>query len=121
MEVGGQIKRIRTAKGLSQKEVLNVSGLDKAQFSRIENGKTDPSFSTLEKIANALGVSLSDLFASTQELKEINSHDKSIMEKVSLMETLPEEERKTIYIMLDAFVGKKKLKDALSGVLKDVQ
>ena len=80
-----------------------------------------PSFSTIEKIAKALGVSLAELFASTEELKEINSHDKTIMEKVSLMETLSDEEKKTIYTMLDAFVGKKKLKDALSNVLHDVK
>nr|MBA3899903.1 helix-turn-helix domain-containing protein [Bacteroidota bacterium] len=33
MNLGEQIKRIRTAKGLSQKEVISVSGLDKAQYS----------------------------------------------------------------------------------------
>jgi len=43
------------------------------------------------------------------------------MEKVSQMETLTEDERKTIYTMLDAFIGKRKLKDALSGVLQDVK
>jgi hypothetical protein len=43
------------------------------------------------------------------------------MEKVALVETLQEEERKTIYNMLDAFIGKKKLKDALSSVLQDVK
>ena len=42
------------------------------------------------------------------------------MEKVSLIEGLSEEERKTIYTMIDAFVGKKKLKDTLSYVLQDV-
>ncbi len=67
------------------------------------------------------GVSLADLFASTEELKEINSYDKSIMEKVTLMETLTKEEKHTIYTMLDAFVGKKKLKDALKNVLHDVK
>jgi len=43
------------------------------------------------------------------------------MDKVILVETLPDDERKTIYTMLDAFVGKKKLKDALSNVLQDVK
>lgn len=66
-------------------------------------------------------VSLSDLFASTDELKEINSYDKSIMEKVALLEALSDNEKQTIYTMLDAFIGKQKLKDALSGVLKDVE
>jgi len=36
--------------------------LDTAQYSRIENGKTDPSVGTLERIAKALGVSLAELF-----------------------------------------------------------
>ena len=121
MDLGEQIKRMRNAKGLSQKEVLNISGLDKAQLSRIENGKTDPSFSTLEKIAKALGLSLSQLFASTDELKDVNSLDKTIMEKVALMESLNEHEKNTIYNMLDAFVGKRKLKDALSNVLQDIK
>jgi len=36
------------------------------------------------------------------------------------MEALNDEERKTIYTMLYKFIGKKKLKDALSNVLHDV-
>ena len=121
MHIGEQIKRIRTAKGLSQKEVIVSAGLDKAQYSRLENGKTDPYFSTIEKIAKALGISLAELFVSSDELKEVHSLDKSVMEKVSLIESLADEEKQTIYNMLDAFVGKKKLKDTLSNVLKDVK
>ncbi|MCB0803964.1 MAG: hypothetical protein KDB74_12770 [Flavobacteriales bacterium] len=34
---------------------------------------------------------------------------------------LSEEERQTLYTMLDAFVGKKKLKDTLSTVLNDMK
>jgi len=120
MNIGENIKRIRMTKGLSQKEVTINAGLDTAQYSRIENGKTDPSVTTLERIAKAMNVSLADLFADTKELREINSFDRSIMDKVILVETLPDDERKTIYTMLDAFVGKKKLKDALSNVLQDV-
>ena len=43
------------------------------------------------------------------------------MEKVSLIEDLSEEERNTLYFMLDAFLGKQKLKDVLSNVLNDVK
>lgn len=101
--------------------IIAIAKLDAAQYSRIENGKTDPSVSTLERIAKALGVSLADLFASTDELKEINSYDKSIMERVALMEALTDDEKHSIYTMLDAFIGKRKLKDALSNVLQDVK
>ncbi len=121
MKIGVSIKRIRTAKKLSQKEVISVAHLDAAQYSRIESGKTDPTVTTLEKIAKALGVSLSDLFASTDKLKEINSYDKSVMEKVTLLETLNEKEKITIYTIIDAFIGKQKLKNTLAGVLQDLK
>jgi len=38
-----------------------------------------------------------------------------------MIESLAEEEKATIYKMLDAFLGKKKLKDALVSVLKDME
>jgi transcriptional regulator with XRE-family HTH domain len=70
MNIGDNIKKIRMAKGLSQKEVTISAGLDADQYSRIENGKTDPSVTTLERIAKAMNVSLAELFAATEELKE---------------------------------------------------
>jgi len=119
MNVGENIKRIREAKKLSQKEVISAIGMGAAQYSRIENGKTDPSVSTMERIAQALGVELAKLFTS-DTIQEISSYDKTLMEKIRLMESLSEDERKTIFTILDAFVGKKKLKDTLSNVLHDV-
>ncbi|WP_246223443.1 helix-turn-helix domain-containing protein, partial [Fulvivirga kasyanovii] len=120
MDIGKNIKRIREAKNLSQKEVIAAIDMGAAQYSRIESGKTEPSISTLERIAKALGVKLSELFASKEDFADINSQDSTLMEKVRLIENLTEEERQTIFTILDAFVGKKKLKDTLSNVLKDV-
>jgi transcriptional regulator with XRE-family HTH domain len=119
MDIGKNIKRIREAKGLSQKDVITAIDMGAAQYSRIEGGKTDPAFSTLERIAKALGVKLSELF-SDEGSHEVNSNDSTAMEKVRLMEGLTDEERKTLFMILDAFVGKKKLKDTLSSVLKNV-
>lgn len=120
MNIGDNIKRVREAKNLTQKEVIMAIDMGAAMYSRIESGKTEPSLTTLEKIAKALGVSLVELIQSNESLSDVNSVDKSLMEKVRLMEALNDEERKTIYTMLDAFIGKKKLKDALSNVLHDV-
>jgi len=121
MDIGKNIKKIRETKGLSAKEVISVINMGAPMYSRIETGKTEPSLSTLEKIAKALGVKLSELFDIEDNLKDVNSYDTSIMEKIKLIEALSEEEKKTIFNILDAFVGKKKLKDALSDVLNDVK
>ena len=76
--------------------------------------------STVMRIAKAMGVTLSELFATSEEIKEINSLDKTVMEKVALIEQLSEKEKQALYTMLDAFVSKKKLKDTLSTVLEDI-
>jgi hypothetical protein len=43
------------------------------------------------------------------------------MEKLTLIETLSEEEKQTLFNILDAFILKKKYKDTLSGLLQDVK
>lgn len=96
-------------------------GLGAPMYSRIETGKAEPSLTTLEKIAKALGVKLADFFEVDSNLAEINSYDASVMEKAKTIEELDSEEKKMVFAFVDALVGKKKLKDALRGVLQDVK
>ena len=122
MNIGDNIRRIRIAKKLSQKEVILNANIDTAQYSRIENNKTEPSLTTIEKIAKALDISLSELFAETGkeiEIKNLGMH--AITEKMSQIESLSEEESNAICVILDAFIGKKKLKDTLEKFLQDIQ
>lgn len=63
---------------------------------------------------------LSELFQANELFKEVNSFDKSLMEKMSLVEQLDKKEKTTFYAVLDAFLGKKKMKDALNNVLTTV-
>lgn len=56
------IKRLRINKKYSQNDICKKSGIMQCQFSRIERGLVEPSISTLDKLANALEVSVSDLF-----------------------------------------------------------
>ncbi len=119
--INNSIKRIREAKGLSQKEVITAIGMGAAQYSRIENGKTDPSISTVEKIAKALGVTMAELFTDTEDLKEVHAFDKTLMERVALIDGLNKEEQKTIFTILDAFISKNKFKSTLKNVLNDME
>jgi transcriptional regulator with XRE-family HTH domain len=121
MNLGDCIKKTREAKGLSQKEVALAAKIDSSNYSKIESGKTDPAFSSISKIAKALGVELTDLFKADTVLKDINSLDKSLMEKLALIEQLDKKEKSAFYSVLDAFIGKKKLKDALGSVLLSVE
>lgn len=119
--VGSIIKRIREAKGLSQKEVISSINMGAAQYSRIERCKTDPSVSTVEKIAKALGVTMAELFTEVDDLKDINTYDKTLMEKVSVINSLNKDEQKTIFSIIDAFISKRKFKNTLQNVLNDIE
>jgi transcriptional regulator with XRE-family HTH domain len=63
-------------------------------YSKIENGNTDPYFSTIEKIANALAIKVSDLLTAEDIFKDVGSLDKTMVEKVQLIEQLDENEKK---------------------------
>jgi predicted transcriptional regulator len=50
-----EIFRARRDKGVTQKQLEEVSGVKQPIIARVENGKTDPQLSTLLKILRALG------------------------------------------------------------------
>jgi transcriptional regulator with XRE-family HTH domain len=61
--LGRQVRRLRSARGLSQ-EVLSVRcGIFRTYLSRIEGGKANPSATVLMELAARLDVSMCDLFS----------------------------------------------------------
>lgn len=57
--VGNAVAAARAKKGISQKELSALSGIDQADLSKIERGIANPSVNTLNRIAQALDASLS--------------------------------------------------------------
>lgn len=56
MEFAAAIKEIRQGMNMSLADLSEVSGIDKAALSRLESGHVDnPTYGTLERVANALG------------------------------------------------------------------
>ena len=52
------VSAARAMAGLSQKELAAMTGIDQSDLSKIERGVANPSVSTLERIAAALGAQL---------------------------------------------------------------
>ena len=63
MNLGESIRKIRQARGISQGEMQKRTGILRSYLSRVENGHTVPSFATLQRLAGAMGVTLSDFFS----------------------------------------------------------
>ena len=60
-KLGENLRKLRLKKNLSQGDLATALSVDRAYISNIENGRMNPTLSTLEKIANALGISSSEL------------------------------------------------------------
>jgi transcriptional regulator with XRE-family HTH domain len=61
-KVGKKIKRIRSDMDMTQEDLAEKVGLHVTSIGRIERGEANPPVSTLEKIARALKVHISELF-----------------------------------------------------------
>ena len=61
-KIGSRIRQLRQEKHLSQEAFADLCELDRTYISSIEKGKRNVSIINLEKIANALNISLSTLF-----------------------------------------------------------
>ncbi len=59
--VSRRIRELRKTAGLTQEALAEKSGLPQPHISRLERGEHSPSRVTLEKLAGALGVPLSEL------------------------------------------------------------
>ena len=62
MLIGNRLKELRESKSLSQGDIEKRSGFLRCYISRVENGHTVPSVSTLERMARALEVPMYRLF-----------------------------------------------------------
>lgn len=59
--VGANVRRLRTAQGLSQEKLAAASGIDMRYLGGIERGQENPTIAVVGNIARALGVHPSSL------------------------------------------------------------
>lgn len=62
MKISQAIRRIRQARGLTLDGLAKRSNLTKGYLSKVENAKSSPPVSTLQNLALALGVDISEFF-----------------------------------------------------------
>lgn len=80
MELAKRIKSIRKAAGLTQNQVADIIGISQPTYSEYETRAGNCAFYTLQKIANALNVSVpflvdvkNEIFIEKENCKPINN------------------------------------------------
>jgi transcriptional regulator with XRE-family HTH domain len=61
VKIGKNLRRVREERLMTQQEVATAADLNLSTVMRIENDRVEPRFSTIRKLANALGVDAREL------------------------------------------------------------
>lgn len=88
MNVGKRIKALRKTRGLTQEQLAERLGVQRATISNYEIGRRSPHLKELEKIASVLGVSLDYFGVDTNEVHDLIARAKMIFdnEEISYQE-----------------------------------
>jgi transcriptional regulator with XRE-family HTH domain len=115
MKFNEKLVTLRKKKEWSQAEVCKKIGVHIAHLSRLENDKSQPSVELLHKIAKAFGVTMDYLMdEDADEVVPVSIKDKSIAERIELLERLDENDRQTVINVIDSMLTKKKMLDLLT-------
>lgn len=71
VNIGERLRELREARNISMRALAARSGLSANALSMIERNRASPSVSTLYKLAEALGISITSFFGANQERQQL--------------------------------------------------
>ena len=85
MDIAERLKTVRKSKKISVYRLSQLSDVSETQIRNIERGNSNPSFDTLSKLAEPLGLSLADLLNETEEVSYLSNEEKELVECFRMM------------------------------------
>jgi transcriptional regulator with XRE-family HTH domain len=74
ISLGRSIQQLREEQGLDSEQLAEKSGLQKWRLTAIEEGRLDPPFDVLVKLADALGVGTGTIVTRAETISEEADH-----------------------------------------------
>ena len=113
MDLAKNIKLIREKQGLLQKEVALHIDVDKSTYSKIEKGLREVTVVELKKLTKLFNLTADQILNYDENLipKEVVIEDKSTIEQMQLLQQLDEEDKTTVFKIIDKMLTTKKFKD----------
>jgi transcriptional regulator with XRE-family HTH domain len=108
MNVGLRVKQLRKMRNMTTKELSTLCGVSQSTISKLENGNRIPDIPIIEKICDALNITLLDFFM-TEKISEPLSE--GLIELVYIAKNLDENQLKKLCAFLKSIVEKKKAEE----------
>ena len=115
MTMGQKILKLRKQKGWTQTQLAEKAGVHPSHVTRWERDKNQPSGSTLKDLAAAFGLSVEEMTQAPGKrlLQESLGEDEKLLAQFRMLQDLDEEDKATIMSVIDAFLVKRKMQEAL--------
>ena len=110
MAIGEKILRLRKENGWSQQQFAKKIGTSGPIIGRYERGEMVPSVEVAKKLADAFDITLDYLVDDTGKLAEIK--DRAMLTRLTDLEHLDQEDKKTIIHVVDSLIRDAKAKKA---------
>ena len=81
-ELGERLRAIRLLRRLTLREVADAAGVSESFVSQLERGRSSASVATLQRLAAAVGIEVSDLFAGESQSgpRVLRRHERQLLE-----------------------------------------
>ena len=80
MDVGKRLADLRNAKGLTKYRLTQITGVSGDHIKGIENGTRQPTIDTLQRLVEALGLSLAEFFNESQDAVYLSADERTLLE-----------------------------------------
>jgi transcriptional regulator with XRE-family HTH domain len=112
MSLYDNIKAIREEQNLKQIEVATHIGVDKSAYSKIEKGGRALTVDELQKMAQLFNLTTDAIINYDGKMpKEVVIEDKTAVEQMRLIQQLEDEDKQTIFKLIEKMLTNKKFKD----------
>ena len=114
MSFGKNLAKFRKQRGLTQEELVKLSGVGISQIRRYEADKSTPSLDATIKLVKAIGVSIDEMvFDKTTAIASNKIIDRELLEQFEMISYMDEEERNLVKKMLEGIIVKNQVKKLL--------
>lgn len=113
MSMSNRITELRKEKGWSQKRLAEMIGTSGPIIGRYERGEMTPSVEVAKRLAESFGVTLDYLVDDANSVADIK--DKAMLQRLTDIERLDQEDKKTIVHVIDIFLRDAKARKAYSS------
>ena len=114
MSFAKNLAKFRKEKGLTQEELVRISGVAISQIRRYETNKSTPSLDAITKLVKALGVSIDEMvFAKATGVAQNKIIDRELLEQFESISKMSKDEKYVVKKILEGVIVKHQVESVI--------